>query len=191
MNNDFNQFINQMERERRKHYTDFSLKFLAQSVGYTIRKIYLRPFTKQFGYKSGLDSIDTLRAEISLFINNSGGLLSQLYIFPHYHLTENDIANAPLLCEDLVIRFSIYPEGNGFFTPTWIHAIGHDYSIHPSGERIDWDILTNKAYKNTGIRSRQWKIPGMTLENATATYDGNIKAIKEMLKLWFMSGIKK
>lgn len=189
MNNDITQSFDQIARQTREHYTDFSLKLLAQSVGYSIRRIKLSPYTKHFGYNSGLDSIDTLIADISMYVSE-GGLLSHLEMLPHYHLSDEDIAKAPFLCDDLVVRFSIYPEGNGFFTPTWIRGTGDGFTLQSYGARIDWDKMANQTYRKTGIRSPKWIIPGMTYENATTTHEGNVKAVKEMLSLWFMSGIK-
>lgn len=178
-----------MERQSRSHYTDYSLKLLAQTVGLSIRRIKLRPFTKDFGYNSGIESVDTLLADISMF-TSSAGILSYVEILPHYLPSAEEMAKAPLICEDLVVRFSIYPEGDGFFTPTWIQAIGKDFIVRPSGVRMDWDKMTNQTYRRTGILSQKWLIPGMTFDDATATDEGNYEAVKEMLQLWFFSGIK-
>lgn len=190
MNNDITQSFDQIARQTREHYTDFSLKLLAQSVGFSIRRIKLSPYTKHFGYNSGLDSVDTLMAEISMY-SSQGGLLSQLEILPHYHVNKEFFEKTPLFCNDLVVRFSIYPEGNGFFTPTWIEGMGKDFTIHPSGNRIDWDKLINQTYKKTRTLSPKWIIPGMTFEKATTSHESNVKAVKDMLKLWFMSGIRR
>ena len=189
MDGDLLNKICQIEKSTREHFTDFSLRILAESVGYSIRRIKLTPYTKHFGYNSGLESVDTLRAEITMY-TSEGGLLSQLNMLPHYGVSADDIAKAPILCNDLDVRFSIYPEGNGFFTPTWIRGLGDNISLTPSGSRIDWDKITNQTYKKTGIRSQKWIIQDMTFEEATATHEGNVKAIKQMLEMWFMSGIR-
>lgn len=187
MDEDFkNRFINTLMRGNIEHYSDYSLKGLAGSLGYTLYKISLSPYKKFFGLISSIPPVDTLLAKVVLY--NESGLLSHLEILPHYNIGREEISTAPKVCDDLRIRFSIYPEGNGFFTPTWIQATCGNKEIRPDGTRMDWDKLTNKTGRETGIYAHKWIVEGMSFPQATATQESNQEAIKKMFKMWYGSG---
>ena len=151
-----------------EHYSDYSLKILASSMDISVLRISITPYQKDFGKYSGITPIDTVAASITL-CKNSTGILSRLMILPHYSITKEEIGLLSDKGEDLLLRFSIYPEGNGFFTPTWVKLLMDHQTIVPSGKRIDWDKITNQTYKNTGIRSQKWFVPDMTFEETTSS----------------------
>ena len=169
------------------HYTDFSLKLFSENNGFRIESILMHPVTIDFGQASGLSSINTIEATITI-CQISDGLLSYLHTLPRYGIQEEKIDTFPSVCDDLVIRFSIRPDGKGYYTPTWIRCYCNDEKFVPDGDRIDWDYLENKASKWTHRRSHKWAIPDSNFKIATSTHEGNIEAARKMFTVWFNSG---
>ena len=94
-----NRFIDTLTKGNIEHYSDYSLKQLANSVGYTIRKITLLPYKMDFGFNSGLNPVDTLMAKIVMY--NDSGMLSYLTMLPHYGISIEEISTSPKVCDDL------------------------------------------------------------------------------------------
>lgn len=170
-----------------KHYTDFSLKLFSSLSGFRIESIRMHPVTISFGQDSEIPSIKTVEAIITI-CQLSDGLLSYLHALPKYGIQEELIDTYPSICEDIDIRFSIRPDGKGYYTPTWIRCYSRGKAFTPQGDRIDWDFLENKASKWTHRKSHRWIIPDLDFEKATSTHEGNVEAAKKMFSVWFNFG---
>lgn len=185
MKNRFANYLNKIPVNQ--HYSDYSLSNFAKNSGYKLISVIMRRITKEFGNESGLTPIKTIEATIIL-CRLSDGLISYLKVLPRYHINDEILSTIPDECDNIDIRFSLRIDRKGYYTPTWISCWKKGNSFTPNGNRIDWDILENKASQWTHQSNHQWIIPNFDFEKAIANQEESHKAAQKMLNVWFDSG---
>ena len=118
-----------------KHYMEFGLLDLLKDVGYSLDSIYVEYEEQMIDETGEMSNIPVVKFSVI----NKNGVISYRKLFPRFLDDKADIKEEKL--KDVIVRFSITPDGKSFFTPCWVSAIYEDKEIRLFGTRVDWDKI--------------------------------------------------
>lgn len=132
-----------------QYYEEYLLSRILERANYKLDTIEM---VKE-SYFVEDDTYDFLVAKITA-VDKADGRVSYPKIYPRF-FTSDDFDDFFLgKCDDLVVRFSIFFDKTGFFSPLWTRLYKDGKEFKSSGVAMDWDKYSNPASRMSRTRYR-------------------------------------
>lgn len=155
-------------------YAEYELSTILKRAKYSLSSIEI---VKESFLVEG-ETQDFLVARV-IAMDERTGAISYPTIYPRY-FTDNLPIEALLgKCDDLYVRFSIFFNKTGFFSPLWTTLIKDGVNYEPTGPRMDWDKYKNVAPK---MSYNVYSMLKKQAENSTALQ--NDEVVLRTLPIW-------
>ena len=163
-----------MANAHAQYYIEYDLRLLLEKDNYTLRSIEM---VKENICIEG-EPYDYLVAKL-VVVNNQTGLISYPIIYPRYSTGSDNIDHWLGKCDDLAVRFSIFFDKTGFFSPLWISLEKAGKRYEPKGKRLDWDKYNNVAPK---MSYEKYSMLAEYAKNSTSFQ--NAEVVHRTLPVW-------
>ena len=159
-----------------QYYISYDFKRLLELSGYQLEKLVL--VKEQAILEEGVENVLVLKAKI---IETRCGAICYPRIYPRYF---SETIDDSILgdCDSAFIRFSIFFDKSGFFSPLWESIIKGGRSYTPNGYRIDWDVMRGKAPRMT---QQKYQFLKQQAQNSTSL--DNQEVVARTLPIWLRS----
>lgn len=161
-----------------------SLRAFSAAYGYNIIGLSLRTgeYTTPVGGNSPKYHVKTQTTimVVAMICNNRNGRISYLTICPYYRINQKIISSYPKTCDDVLIRFSIRRDGEGFFEPKWISCIKgeQEYTPYQAGSnKVDYVSFSDNCLTYDGFSAKR------ALESTLGLQESLKKAFIEWLSI--------
>lgn len=156
------------------YYISYNFKELLEISGFHLGKLTLNK--EQVDFEDGVKDVLVLKAIVI-----DRGVICYPQIYPRYY---TEAIDESLLgeCDDANIRFSIFFDKTGFFSPLWEKIFKGDREYSPNGHRIDWDVMQGKA---PYITPQRYQFLKQQAKNSTSIE--NQEVIARTLPIWLRS----
>lgn len=157
-----------------QYYISYDFKRLLELSGFHLDKLML--VKEQVDLEDGVKDVLVLRAMVI-----DRGVICYPKIYPRYF---TDAIDDSLLgeCDNANIRFSIFFNKTGFFSPLWESIIKGDRTYTPNGRRIDWDVMQGRVPRMT---RQKYQFLKQQAKNSTSI--DNQEVVARTLPIWLRS----
>ena len=123
-----------------QYYATYRLSIILNRANFLLSSIEM---VKESYLVEG-DTYDFLVAKL-IVVDKSSGRILYPKIYPRF-FTDDDISGSFVgKCDDMGVRFSIFFDKSGFFSPLWTELFKDGRRYKPEGLRMDWDKYNNVA----------------------------------------------
>lgn len=158
-----------------------SLLEYCNAAGYRILDISLRKGMHKTlvggdASSSLVKATETIDAIIVL-CNNANGLVSYLSLPPYYRISKKDMRSYPTTCDDIIIRFSIRRDGQGYFPPFWTTCYKGDTHYTPYQ-------APNNRIKYWGFRHQHISYDGYSVSKVLESQTSKLESLWRVFLQW-------